>query len=81
LRIALAAPTGKAAARLTNRSARSTSPEGDDPPSIPVTAGLSYFRHDAEHPLNADVVIVDEASMIDLRSWQNSSTRSGRKPV
>jgi exodeoxyribonuclease V alpha subunit len=25
-----------------------------------------YFRHDAEHPLNADVVIVDEASMIDL---------------
>ena len=28
--------------------------------------GSPYFRHDAEHPLNADVVIVDEASMIDL---------------
>jgi exodeoxyribonuclease V alpha subunit len=28
--------------------------------------GSPYFRHDAEHPLNADVVIIDEASMIDL---------------
>jgi exodeoxyribonuclease V alpha subunit len=25
-----------------------------------------YFRHDAEHPLAVDVVIVDEASMVDL---------------
>ncbi|MEO8439087.1 MAG: exodeoxyribonuclease V subunit alpha, partial [Spartobacteria bacterium] len=28
--------------------------------------GSPYFRHDAERPLNADVVIVDEASMVDL---------------
>jgi len=28
--------------------------------------GSPYFRHNAENPLSADVVIVDEASMVDL---------------
>lgn len=79
-RFALAAPTGKAAARLQEalREARAT-PEL--PPALaavlPETAstlhrllgarpGTPYFRHDAGHPLPADIVVVDEASMVDL---------------
>ncbi|MEO7167460.1 MAG: exodeoxyribonuclease V subunit alpha [Chthoniobacterales bacterium] len=67
-RIALAAPTGKAAARLTE-SVRAVK-QGIGATTIHrllgYLPGSPYFRHDAEHPLNADVVIVDEASMVDL---------------
>ena len=80
LLIALAAPTGKAAMRLQesigfNKAAlpcpekiRSQIPEtvttlhrllGAKPPS-------PYFRHDANKPLVYDLVVVDEASMVDL---------------
>ncbi|MGD0624984.1 MAG: exodeoxyribonuclease V subunit alpha [Thermodesulfobacteriota bacterium] len=80
LRIALAAPTGKAAARLQDaiRNAR----EGLNCPdniktAIPAEASTihrllksipdsPYFRFDAQNPLPADVVVIDEASMIDL---------------
>lgn len=80
LRIALAAPTGKAAARL-EESIGSAKGEMDAPQvikdAIPSEAstlhrllgalsGSPYFRHDARNPLSADVVIVDEASMVDL---------------
>jgi exodeoxyribonuclease V alpha subunit len=79
LKVALAAPTGKAAARMAE-SLRNT--------RLPVTAELTeklqslspstlhrllksikdnpYFHHNAENPLNYDVVIVDESSMIDI---------------
>lgn len=80
LLIALAAPTGKAAMRLQesigfNKAAlpciaeiKSAIPEsvttlhrllGAKPPS-------PYFRHNAKHPLVYDLVVVDEASMVDL---------------
>jgi exodeoxyribonuclease V alpha subunit len=80
LHIALAAPTGKAAMRLQesigkNKAAlpcpeaiRSHIPDavttlhrllGAKPPS-------PYFRHDANKPLVYDLVVVDEASMVDL---------------
>ncbi|MDO9213025.1 MAG: exodeoxyribonuclease V subunit alpha [Methylococcales bacterium] len=80
LLIALAAPTGKAAMRLqesigSNKSAlpcsdtiKNTIPEtvttlhrllGAKPDS-------PYFRHDVNHPLIHDLVVVDEASMVDL---------------
>lgn len=79
LRVALAAPTGKAAARMAE-SLRNT--------KLPVAPSLTeklqslspstihrllkskkdspYFHHNAENPLNYDVVIVDESSMIDI---------------
>ncbi|MBE0436205.1 MAG: exodeoxyribonuclease V subunit alpha, partial [Methylomicrobium sp.] len=78
--IALAAPTGKAAMRLQESIGNSKSalpcseaikqslPEsvttlhrllGSRPPS-------PYFRHNAEKPLPFDLVVVDEASMVDL---------------
>jgi len=79
-RILLAAPTGKAAARLSEaiRNAKKTLNCQDAVinaiPSVSFTIhrmlqtipGSPYFLRNAEKPLNADVVIVDEASMIDL---------------
>jgi exodeoxyribonuclease V alpha subunit len=79
-RILLAAPTGKAAMRM-QESIRDTKQRlalpMDVAERIPEQAStlhrlLGYlpnrigFRHHAENPLPADVVIVDEASMIDI---------------
>lgn len=80
LSIALAAPTGKAAARLQQTV-------GGNKQTLPCSGALKaripeqvttlhrllgarppspYFRHDAANPLPHDVVVVDEASMVDL---------------
>jgi exodeoxyribonuclease V alpha subunit len=76
-KVALAAPTGKAAARMAE-SLKSASATGWSPdlfarlqPStihrllrnIPGTTG---FRYNALNPLHYDVVIIDESSMIDV---------------
>lgn len=81
LRIRLLAPTGKAAARLVEsiEAGRADLPcEPAVREAIPREAStihraLGYrpgaptqFRHDADDPLPADVVLVDEASMVDL---------------
>jgi len=80
MRIALAAPTGKAAARMQEaiRSAKDATGLPDDVRArIPDEAstihrllgarpGSSRFRHDAAHPLPLDALVVDEASMVDL---------------
>ena len=79
-RVALAAPTGKAAARLEESIAeqrRSLRVDEDVRARIPGTAStlhrlLGYhpargtYRYDGEHPLACDVLVVDEASMVDL---------------
>ncbi len=77
LTIRLAAPTGKAAARLTE-SIRSALLRWNLPlQSVPTEAttlhqllGASRHRHtfrfNREQPLPADLVVVDEASMVDL---------------
>lgn len=80
LRIRLAAPTGKAAARLTDSI-------GEQVARLPVDDAVRdaiptevttlhrllgtrhdsrHFRHHAHNPLHADLVVVDEASMIDM---------------
>ena len=80
LNILLAAPTGKAAARIgESMKAAKTTLHCDDNiiDAIPDGAytihrmlktipGSPYFRHNAENPLIADIVVVDEASMVDL---------------
>ncbi len=68
LQIKLAAPTGKAAARLTEsiRAIDEKLAATTIHRLLGYLPGSPYFRHDAKHPLNADVVIVDEASMVDL---------------
>ena len=80
VRIALAAPTGKAAVRLQETvkrakeklncpaSVREAVPEDASTlhrllGSVP---GTPYFRHDAQNRLPARIVVVDEASMVDL---------------
>lgn len=78
LEIRLAAPTGKAAARMKQaiEEARRTLPD-DLQPLVPQEAttiqrllgarsGSIYFRHGAERKLPLDVLVVDEASMVDL---------------
>ena len=83
-RIALAAPTGRAAERmaqsLRKALAQMQAIPGVDPAlcaALPQQArtlhrllgtlpGKPRFRHDADHPLSFDVVVVDEASMVDL---------------
>lgn len=63
LRVELAAPTGRAAKRLaeaTGAGARTIHR------LLAVDPSSGRFRHDAEHPLEGDVFIVDETSMIDL---------------
>lgn len=64
-RILLAAPTGRAARRLAESAGR---------PALTVHRMLEYvpyegkftFGRDADQPLDADAVIIDEASMLDL---------------
>jgi len=80
LRIFLSAPTGKAAARLKesmqaakqalqcNEKIRSAIPEETFTlhrmlKSIPDSP---YFHYNSENPLPADIVVIDEASMVDL---------------
>ncbi|TBU90343.1 exodeoxyribonuclease V subunit alpha [Stutzerimonas kirkiae] len=85
LRIALAAPTGKAAARLTESiGAQVAGLDIDESvrqaiPSEVTTLhrllgslpGSRHFRHHAGNPLALDVLVVDEASMIDLEMMDN----------
>jgi exodeoxyribonuclease V alpha subunit len=78
LRIALAAPTGKAAARMREALAA----RAHDLPAavrahlpteahtvhrlLGVTPTPGRFRHHADNPLALDLLVVDEASMLDL---------------
>lgn len=80
LKILLGAPTGKAAARIAEsiKDAKKTlNSRPDIIEAIPSEAytihrmlktipGSPYFHHTHENPLDAHVVVVDEASMIDL---------------
>lgn len=86
LRVALAAPTGKAAARLKQSIDKAigglAETVGDDLPLAALTARMGAartlhsllgarpdtrrLRHDAGNPLDVDVLIVDEASMVHL---------------
>jgi len=68
--IALAAQTGKAANRLTEVLVQHLGGEGPPPAAQTLHRLLGYrgdgFAHHAQSPLPVGVVIVDEASMIDL---------------
>jgi exodeoxyribonuclease V alpha subunit len=80
LRVALAAPTGKAAARMLESIQRTLERDpafADARSAIPHDATTLHrllgtipdspcFRHDAARPLAVDAVLVDEASMVDL---------------
>lgn len=80
-RIAMAAPTGKAAARLAQaiRSALLHDPAIDSRLAAGISSdvttvhrllgplpGSTRFRHTADSPLSCDILLIDEASMLDL---------------
>jgi exodeoxyribonuclease V alpha subunit len=82
-RIALAAPTGRAAERMADslrRAVQQMATLGIDEAllaALPTQAGTLHrllrtipdsprFRHHADNPLPFDIVVVDEASMVDL---------------
>src|SRR5205085_3270397 len=63
LRCALAAPTGRAAKRLaetTGQGARTIHR------LLEFDPGLGGFKRDREHHLDLDLLVVDEASMVDV---------------
>ncbi len=68
LRCVLAAPTGRAAKRLTEVTGEEASTihrlleAGIDP-----NTGLMFFAKDESDPLKADAVIIDEMSMVDIQ--------------
>ena len=83
LRIALAAPTGRAADRMADSLRRAVAQmaahgiEAAWLDALPAQASTLHrllgtipdsprFRHHADHPLPFDIVVVDEASMVDL---------------
>jgi exodeoxyribonuclease V alpha subunit len=80
LRIRLAAPTGKAAARLNaSIAAQVATLDVDEAVRAAIPAEVTTlhrllggrpdtrrFRHDRANPLHVDVLVIDEASMIDL---------------
>lgn len=81
LRMHLMAPTGKAAARLSEsiqRAKRDLPVEASVRDAVPDVASTVHralgtvrgrstrFRHDRDRPLATDLVLVDEASMVDL---------------
>lgn len=78
LKVALAAPTGKAAARLGESLKKASAGKSPETSALfqslqPVTIhrllrsipDSHHFRHHRRNPLDFDVIIVDEASMID----------------
>lgn len=64
IRVALCAPTGKAAKRLAEATGEQASTIHRLLEVDPVSAG---FKHHEKNPLPYDLVIVDEASMIDIQ--------------
>lgn len=79
LKVALAAPTGKAAARMAESLKKAELPVDDtvvekfqalEPSTIhrllKTNFGTHHFKHNKDNPLNIDVVIIDESSMIDV---------------
>jgi exodeoxyribonuclease V alpha subunit len=77
-KVLLAAPTGKAARRLAESTGKEAKtihrlleffPDEplfeDEPDALP--SGVRDFRRNAQNPLEAELVVIDEASMIDAR--------------
>jgi exodeoxyribonuclease V alpha subunit len=68
LKVLMAAPTGRAAKRM----AEATGCEAKTIHRLLVFQPKTYqFKHNAEHPLDGDVFIIDETSMLDITlAWQ-----------
>jgi exodeoxyribonuclease V alpha subunit len=63
MRCALCAPTGRAAKRLSESTGREAKTIHR---LLEFDPGLGGFKRDRDHPLDYDLVVVDEASMVDV---------------
>lgn len=63
LRVLLCAPTGRAAKRLTESTGREAKTIHR---LLEFDAGLSGFRRGRENPLDVDLLVIDEVSMVDV---------------
>jgi exodeoxyribonuclease V alpha subunit len=92
LKVALAAPTGKAASRMDESLKIAAEKENEiiqtkfqtlQPFTIHRLLGWQknsiYFKHNSDNTLNYDVVIVDEASMIDVALFAKLLSAIGAK--
>lgn len=79
IKVALAAPTGKASARMAESLRHAQLPDNSpvkelfarlEPSTIHRLLGYQkgsiYFRHDQSNPLDYDVIVIDECSMVDI---------------
>jgi len=69
-KVAIAAPTGRAAKRITETSGHYASTVHRLLEYSPTEGDVMRFGKNSENPLDYDVVIIDEASMIDLMLMQ-----------
>ena len=78
LKVALAAPTGKAAKRMSEATGTTAKTLHR---LLEFDPNKRDFKHNKDHPLKFDVVIIDECSMIDIHLFhsllQALSPRSG----
>lgn len=78
LSVSLAAPTGRAAKRLSESTGKTA---GTLHRLLEYDPHLHSFKRDADSPLDSDAVVVDEASMVDVqlaRSLLEALPSSGR---
>ncbi|MEG1448422.1 MAG: ATP-dependent RecD-like DNA helicase [Oscillospiraceae bacterium] len=66
LNIVLAAPTGRAAQRMSELTGKEAKTIHRLLEVDPSSKDYLRFRHDEKNPLKADVVIIDEMSMVDI---------------
>jgi exodeoxyribonuclease V alpha subunit len=64
LRLVMAAPTGRAAKRLEEATGH---PASTLHRLLQFQPGSSRFERNAQHPLDADLIVVDEVSMLDVQ--------------
>jgi exodeoxyribonuclease V alpha subunit len=63
LRVALCAPTGRAAKKLAESTGREAKTIHR---LLEFEPGAGGFKRDRDHPLDVDLIVVDEASMVDV---------------
>jgi exodeoxyribonuclease V alpha subunit len=63
MRVALCAPTGRAAKRLSESTGREATTIHR---LLEFDGALGGFKRDRDHPLDVDLIVVDEASMVDI---------------
>lgn len=64
--VALAAPSGKAAKRMSEQTGRAASTIHKLLECVPDEEGGFNFGRDAENPLLENVIVIDESSMVDI---------------